>query len=145
MVRILIFVFAVWLLFTVFVTVFAASAKKNEVRTLPKWLWLVICIAVPFIGGLLYLLLGRPLGGQRPSFGRGRGRTKVVAPDDDPTFLRDLAEKLDAKEEKAKIESEESEPKKPGINESGNSGAGPATNSEDKDNPDNKPDKKDKS
>jgi hypothetical protein len=97
MVRILIFVFAVWLLFTVFVTIFAASAQKNEVRNLPKWLWLIICLFVPFIGGLLYLTLGRPIGRPKQRF----GRTKVVAPDDDPAFLRDLAEKLDAKEESA--------------------------------------------
>jgi hypothetical protein len=100
MVRILIFVFAVWLLFTVFVTIFAASAQKNEVRNLPKWLWLIICLFVPFIGGLLYLTLGRPIGRPKQRF----GRTKVVAPDDDPAFLRDLAEKLDAKEENPEAE-----------------------------------------
>lgn len=91
MVRGLLFLFAVWLLFTVFVTVFAASAKKNEVRNLPKWSWILICLFVPFVGGLLYLVLGRPAGGPKPRF----GRTKTVAPDDDPTFLRDLSEKLD--------------------------------------------------
>lgn len=107
MVRILIFVFAVWLLFTVFITVFAASANKNEVRNLPKWLWILICLTVPFIGGLLYLVLGRPLGRPKPRF----GRTKVVAPDDDPSFLRDLAEKLDAKEDEAKPEAKDPEAK----------------------------------
>jgi hypothetical protein len=91
MVRTLLFVFAVWLLFTVFVTVFAASAKKNEVRNLPKWSWILICLFVPFVGGLLYLVLGRPAVGPKPRF----SRTKTVAPDDDPTFLRDLSEKLD--------------------------------------------------
>lgn len=94
--RLLIFVFAAWLLFTVFVTVFAASAKKNEVRNLPKWLWVVICLAVPLIGGLLYLILGRPIGKPKTRF----GKTRVVAPDDDPAFLRDLASKLDEKDEK---------------------------------------------
>ena len=95
MVRGLLFLFGAWLLFTVFVTVFAASANKNEVRSLPKWVWILICLFVPIIGGLLYLVLGRPLGKPKPRF----GRTKVVAPDDDPQFLRDLSEKLDAKEE----------------------------------------------
>jgi hypothetical protein len=103
MVRSLLFIFAAWLLFTVFVTVFAASAKKNEVRNLPKWAWIVICLFVPIVGGLLYLVLGRPIGGPKNRF----GRTKIVAPDDDPTFLRDLSEKLD----KQKPESEEPEPK----------------------------------
>jgi hypothetical protein len=89
--RLLIFIAVAWLLFTVFVTVFAASAKKNEVRNLPKWLWIVICLAVPIIGGLLYLVLGRPVGRAKGTSGRGR----TVAPDDDPAFLRDLSDKLD--------------------------------------------------
>ena len=89
--RLLIFIAVAWLLFTVFVTVFAASAYKNEVRNLPKWLWILICLAVPIIGGLLYLVLGRPIG--RP---KGRsGKTRIVAPDDDPAFLRDLSSRLD--------------------------------------------------
>ncbi|CAB4636717.1 unannotated protein [freshwater metagenome] len=96
MVRGLLFLFGAWLLFTVFVTVFAASADKNEVRNLPKWLWILICLFVPLIGGLLYLALGRPFGRPNQRF----GRTRTVAPDDDPAFLRDLADQLDAKEEK---------------------------------------------
>jgi hypothetical protein len=104
MVRTLLFIFAVWLLFTVFVTVFAASAKKNEVRNLPKWAWIVICLFVPIIGGLLYLVLGRPIGGPKNRF----GRTKIVAPDDDPTFLRDLSDKLE--KEKPEAQKPENEP-----------------------------------
>jgi apolipoprotein N-acyltransferase len=106
MVRTLLFIFGVWLLFTVFVTVFAASANKNEVRNLPKWLWLLICAAVPFIGGLLYLVLGRPIGPPKQRY----KRTKSVAPDDDPAFLRDLAEKLDGKDDKPKDETPEAKP-----------------------------------
>jgi hypothetical protein len=104
MVRTLLFIFAVWLLFTVFVTVFAASAKKNEVRNLPKWAWIVICLFVPIVGGLLYLVLGRPIGGPKNRF----GRTKIVAPDDDPTFLRDLSDKLE--KEKPEAQKPETEP-----------------------------------
>ena len=96
--RLLIFIAVVWLLFTVFVTVFAASANKNEVRNLPKWVWILICLAVPIVGGLLYLVLGRPLGGPRS---RG-GKSRVVAPDDDPAFLRDLSSKLETKDETPK-------------------------------------------
>jgi len=94
MTRLLLFLFGTWLLFTVFVTVFAASANKNEVRNLPKWLWVIICAIVPIIGGLLYLVLGRPIGRPKRTF----GRTRVIAPDDDPQFLRDLASKLDSAE-----------------------------------------------
>ena len=106
MVRTLIFIFAAWLLFTVFVTVFAASAKKNEVRNLPKWAWIVICLFVPIIGGLLYLVLGRPTGGPKNRF----GKTKIVAPDDDPTFLRDLSEKLEKEKPEAQKPENKNEP-----------------------------------
>jgi len=106
MVRTLIFIFAAWLLFTVFVTVFAASAKKNEVRNLPKWAWIVICLFVPIIGGLLYLVLGRPTGGPKNRF----SKTKIVAPDDDPTFLRDLSEKLEKEKPEAQKPENKNEP-----------------------------------
>jgi hypothetical protein len=104
-IRLLIFAFAVWLLFTVFVTVFAASANRNEVRNLPKWLWLILCLFVPIVGGLLYLTLGKPIGGPR----RPYGRTKVVAPDDDPEFLRDLADKLKQEDQLEATEENKSE------------------------------------
>ena len=84
------------LVFMVFTTVFAASAKKSEVRLLPKWAWVLLCLLVPFFGGLLYIMVGRPLrsGPAKPS-----GKRKVVAPDDDPTFLRDIAKKLREEDE----------------------------------------------
>jgi hypothetical protein len=97
--RLIIFIVAALLLFTVFVTVLAASANKNEVRNLPKWLWVLLCL-VPIIGGLLYLVLGRPLGGPRT---RG-GKSRVIAPDDDPAFLRDLSSKLESKDEAPEAE-----------------------------------------
>jgi hypothetical protein len=103
--RLLIFIVAVWLMFTVFVTVFAASANKSEVRNLPKWLWILVCLTVPIVGGLLYLVLGRPVGVPKPRF----RKTKSVAPDDDPDFLRDLAEKLDAQDQKTADEEKPAE------------------------------------
>lgn len=79
------------LVWAVFTTVFAASANKAEVRLLPKWLWVTLCALVPFFGGLLYLMVGRPLRPQTKGFG-GSGR--VIAPDDDPNFLRDLSRRM---------------------------------------------------
>ena len=77
--------------FGVFTTVFAASADKAEVRLLPKWVWVLLCLLVPFFGGLLYLMVGRPLGTDPGGFG---GRGKTIAPDDDPNFLRDISKRL---------------------------------------------------
>ena len=79
--------------FGVFSTVYAAAAKRNEVRVLPKWVWVLMCAFIPLVGGILYLTLGRPIG-PTPPMKRGP-KTKVVAPDDDPNFLRDLKRRLD--------------------------------------------------
>jgi hypothetical protein len=82
--------------FGIFTTVYAIAARPSEVRVLPKWLWVFMCAALPLVGGLLYLTLGRPLApgtGTTGTAGRGR-QTRVVAPDDDPNFLRDLNRRL---------------------------------------------------
>lgn len=80
-------------IFTIFVTVFAASAQASAVRLLPKWVWVVLCLLVTPIGGLLYITLGRPIG-DGPSGRGGSGGRGPIAPDDDPEFLRNLADRL---------------------------------------------------
>ena len=97
MTRVAIVTIGFWLIWTVFTTVFAASANKHEVRSLPKWVWVLLCLFVPFFGGLLYLMVGRPL--RRGDNGGLGGRGKTVAPDDDPTFLKDIGKKLRKKDE----------------------------------------------
>lgn len=91
MTRLAVATIAFLVVFTVFTTVFAASANKQEVRLLPKWAWILLCLLVPFFGGLLYLMVGRPL---RTGPAAPKGKKRVIAPDDDPTFLRDLSKKL---------------------------------------------------
>lgn len=83
--RFLILGIAALVIFTVFVTVFAASANSRSVRLLPKWIWVLICLFLPLFGGLLYLTIGRPIG----------AKPKTIAPDDDPEFLRQLRKKLE--------------------------------------------------
>lgn len=101
MTRLAVATIAFLVVFTVFTTVFAASANKQEVRLLPKWAWILLCLLVPFFGGLLYLMVGRPL---RTGPAAPKGKKRVIAPDDDPTFLRDLSNKLrkDEDDEKPK-------------------------------------------
>ena len=86
--RFLVYGIAALVIFTVFTTVFALSAEKQEVRTLPKWAWVLLCIVTTPLGGLLYLALGRPISPPKP-------KTKTVAPDDDPEFLAKLRKKLE--------------------------------------------------
>jgi hypothetical protein len=72
------------------VTIYAAidclGSDDAEIRGLPKPLWLLVILAPPWIGGALWILVGR-----HPIPGRPNGRRlRVVAPDDDPDFLRSL-------------------------------------------------------
>lgn len=94
-------------LFTIFVTVFAASADKNAVRVLPKIAWVALCLFVPIVGGLLYLIIGRPVAdaSSRPTASQTK---RTVAPDDDPQFLRDLERRL--REQKLREEKGEDKP-----------------------------------
>jgi Phospholipase_D-nuclease N-terminal len=64
------------------------QARPEMVRALPRWLWALVVLAVPVLGPVAWLVVGRPRGG-------GRRRppprpARPVAPDDDPDFLRGL-------------------------------------------------------
>lgn len=83
---------AVLLLVTVGVAIYALvdllRSRPDEIRGLPKVVWVVAIAFVPLAGSVAYLIMGR--------VGAGIDRTgsgsvpRVVAPDDDPDFLRAL-------------------------------------------------------
>ncbi|MDQ1287461.1 MAG: hypothetical protein QG622_1026 [Actinomycetota bacterium] len=77
------------LLLTVGVTIFAFVdcwiRNDDEVRGLPRLVWLMAMLFVPLLASTAYLLYGR---GESSALGPGRPR--VIAPDDDPDFLRQL-------------------------------------------------------
>jgi hypothetical protein len=73
------------------------TTPEEEVRNVPKMLWVLIVAALPLVGGLFWLVRGRPQAvretspvprrpGSRPSAPKG--------PDDDPEFLRDLDRRM---------------------------------------------------
>jgi hypothetical protein len=81
----------------------AVTTPGTEVRTLPKVLWILVVVVFAGLGGLMWLLLGRP---QR-AMEAVQGRTGMVnspdrrprpeaprGPDDDPDFIRDLERRL---------------------------------------------------
>jgi nucleoside recognition membrane protein YjiH len=76
------------IIFVVFTTVFAASANPREVRVLPKWAWVLLCLITAPLGGIFYLAIGRPIGRTNP-------KGKPLAPDDDPDFLNELRKRLE--------------------------------------------------
>ena len=96
--RLLIFGIAA-LVLDVFAIVDLVVIERSRVRAFPKLFWIIIVIALPFIGALLWFTVGR-------DWGRKRGQSKVVAPDDDPEFLRSI--RLD-EEQQARIRKLEQE------------------------------------
>lgn len=99
MIRLLPFVIEAILL--VFCVIDAILAEDARVRRLPKWAWILLIIVLPLIGGIGWLIAGRPLNGQRrlPTWlSRTAGKPRweappylrPSAPDDDPEFLSKL-------------------------------------------------------
>lgn len=84
-------ILAAVIVFQIFTTVYAASADHRQVRVLPKPAWVLLCLLVPVIGGLLYITIGRPIDGDS---GQGAKLGRPKAPDDDPDFLRDLGSRF---------------------------------------------------
>ena len=69
---------------TVYALVDCSRSDAQDVRLLPKPLWFLAVLLLPLVGGLLWLVAGRPLDGPKAPAAR------PVAPDDDPEFLRRL-------------------------------------------------------
>ncbi|MGK5628623.1 PLDc N-terminal domain-containing protein [Streptomyces sp. URMC 123] len=70
------------------------NTPEDQVRKLPKGAWVLIIVLFGYVlfGSLAWLLAGRPRrteGAAPGSYGGGR-RTRWVAPDDNPDFLRSL-------------------------------------------------------
>jgi len=77
---------------TVYCLVNCLQSSEEEVRTLPRWAWVVVVLLLPLLGGLAYLVAGRPVTavsgpGGGPRVPRGRA---PQGPDDDDEFLRGL-------------------------------------------------------
>ena len=64
-----------------------AQSRADLVRTLPRWGWAVLILVLPLLGSVGWLVLGRPQGPRQAGPPR---RTRPLAPDDDPDFLRGL-------------------------------------------------------
>ena len=79
----------------VFCLIDAIQTPADEHRNLAKGLWILLIILVPIVGGIAWLVAGRP---QRATARPGtsgfpedeRERRAPLAPDDDPAFLARL-------------------------------------------------------
>lgn len=82
--------------FLVYCLVDCLQTPEERVRGLPKVVWVLLILILPVIGGVAWLVVGRPAGGMSGGTrgpGRGGGRPqggRPIAPDDDDDFLRGL-------------------------------------------------------
>ncbi|WP_341955159.1 PLDc N-terminal domain-containing protein [Microbacterium sp. LWH13-1.2] len=93
-------------IFWVYSIVDCAVQPPTRHRGVRKAVWIAIVILIPVIGGILWFTIGR-----RRANDNG-GAIRIVAPDDDPQFLRSISKsEQDARirrleEELAKLEDE---------------------------------------
>ena len=83
----------------IFAVVDLVLIEKSRVRAFPKVFWVIIILVVPFVGALLWFLVGRDWGS------RG-GEPRVIAPDDDPSFLRNIRRDEEQDERIRRLEQE---------------------------------------
>lgn len=87
----------------VYTLVDLVRTPEHEVRSMPKWAWVVVLILLGPLGAVGWFLFGRPRAGSPPPGGgagpggigagpRPTRPTRPVAPDDDPAFLKRLDE-----------------------------------------------------
>ncbi len=65
-----------------------AQSDPRQVRQLPRGMWALI-VLIPLVGPAAWLVYGRPNGSDVVQ-AAPKPRPKVVAPDDDPDFLRSI-------------------------------------------------------
>ena len=95
------------LLLLVYCVLNVVTTPEDQVRNLPKLLWLALVILLPVVGGVAWLVAGRPLYGRRaparprfPEYDRP-GRAVAQSPDDDEAFLRGLRERAEEQRRRA--------------------------------------------
>ena len=105
MLRVLLFLLALGVV--VYALIDVVTSPSDEVRSLPKLVWLLVIVVIPVLGAVAWLVLGRPAPAPGGNGGGGGLRARLphpeprgpsgysagpIAPDDDPEFLRKLDE-----------------------------------------------------
>ncbi|MGI5213527.1 PLD nuclease N-terminal domain-containing protein [Plantactinospora sp. CA-290183] len=87
------------LILAVLALISCLSAEEDEIRALPRLVWVLVILLFPLVGSIAWFVAGRPrpatprpAGGRPPGGSPGRERPRPVAPDDNPDFLRSLGE-----------------------------------------------------
>ncbi|MFD9518914.1 PLD nuclease N-terminal domain-containing protein [Streptomyces sp. NPDC059979] len=90
--------FLLILALTIYAFIDCLNTPEEEVKHLPKTVWVLIILLFSIVGPVVWLFAGKKRsavgGGRRP-----RGRAQWVAPDDNPEFLKSLRDEQDKKDE----------------------------------------------
>ena len=79
----------------IYAMVDCVQTDEDQVKGLPKVVWVFVILLFPIVGSIAWLIAGRPSpliggpAGSRPRFRQPRQRPPR-GPDDDPDFLKDL-------------------------------------------------------
>lgn len=101
----------------VFCVVDCVQTPRSALRNLSRGAWLALILLVPVLGGVAWLVAGRPSRGREsappwpssgPSVAAGPRRPSPKGPDDDPAFLSSLERALRDQERLRKRREEES-------------------------------------
>lgn len=85
---------------TIYTFIDCLNTPEEEVKHLPKVVWVLIILLFSIVGPVVWLFAGKK---RVPGGGGGAGRPRPgrrtwVAPDDNPEFLKSLREERDEKE-----------------------------------------------
>ncbi|RYB95015.1 PLDc_N domain-containing protein [Nocardioides oleivorans] len=104
--------FLVPIVLSIYCVVEAISARDDEVRNLPKILWIVLILFFPFVGSIAWLAAGRPARAPRrpgpyertasafPEYDRP-GRFAAADPEADDAFLKKVRERAEEQRRRA--------------------------------------------
>ncbi|MEV7612893.1 PLD nuclease N-terminal domain-containing protein [Streptomyces sp. NPDC089799] len=94
---------------TIYTFIDCLNTPEEEVKHLPKVVWVIIILLFSIVGPVVWLFAGKKRVASGGGAGRGRGRTQWVAPDDNPDFLNSLREQQRAKQRDEKRQNEQDE------------------------------------
>src|SRR5689334_4220516 len=104
--RLYLLLFLVDLALSVFALIDCLSTDEDEIRALPKMVWVIIILLFSPVGPIAWFIAGRPqrapVSNARAWHPAGGGQPRPrreVAPDDDPEFLRTLDARRNADDE----------------------------------------------
>ncbi|MFE4670674.1 PLD nuclease N-terminal domain-containing protein [Streptomyces sp. NPDC056716] len=117
--------FLVPLALSVYTFIDCISTKDEDIRHMPKPLWAILVLVFPLVGSVSWLIAGKKRSPAADGWSsvRSGGRSRFVAPDDNPEFLKSLSDDSQRREDAGESDASDENPGNAGSPEnSGNDG-----------------------